>query len=385
MIENILKSYLKNLIYLSIIINLFTLSCKTVDTLYLNKKNHLLDNPIFFKENIEISLEITSLNHLIKNKDNLSEDEWTLYAIFFFQQNEISYAEYCFIEAVSQSNLMKSPYPLKLNNTLKYYLNLLFFYELLKINTDHKYLEKRNEYLKQYVDLIQNREDLAIVTIHEIRKRNFNKLEEDFVEQYYQLRENHTEPFLYEYILTHLQNHKIDNKNLKNYFKIMNQISNRTVKESLLQQLAYYFYYKKDYENYIGIYEKNQNVFKSKIDSSSNIFYVELLFIAYVDLYKKKFLPVPDDIYNKIIEIKYVNETTYRTFLEYYYLEKLLFSKSLDYKKIKIKQSCQEPSFFFFTCPYIYTIKEITIQKEIFGTYDIDKINQIKDFIINFY
>ncbi len=385
MIENILKSYLKNLIYLSIIFNLFTFSCKTIDTLYLNDKNHLLDNPIFFKENIEISMDITSLNHLIKNKDNLSEDQWTLYAIFFFQQNEISYAEYCFIEAISQSLKNHIPYPSDLNKTLKYYMNLLFFYELLNQNPDDEYFEKRNEYIKQYIVLIQNREDLAVKTIHEIRKRNFNELEEDFVEQYYWLRENHTDPFLYEYILTHLQNHKIQKKNLKNYFKIINQISTQTLKETLLQQLGYYFYYKKDFKNYIEIYEKNQNVFKSKIDSSSNIFYVELLFIAYVDLYKKKFLPVPDDIYNKIIEIKYVNETTYRTFLEYYYLEKLLFSKSLDYKKIKIKQSCKEPSFFFFTCPYIYTIKEITIQKEIFGTYDIDKINQIKDFIINFY
>ncbi len=384
MIENILKSFLRNLTYLSIIINLFFLHCKSTTPITENT-NQLYNHPIFFIDNVEVSIRYIPLNHLIKNQDHISEDEWTLHAIMFFQQNEISYAEYCFIEAISQSLKNHTPYPLELNKTLKYYLNLLFFYEFLKKTfSNENYSEKRNESLKQYIELIQNREDLAILTIHEIRKRNFSKLEEDFVDQYNQLKENHTERFIYEYILTHLQNHKIHSRNLDYYFKIIHQISSKSLKESLIQQLGYYFYYKKDFESYIKIYEKNQDLVKLKINSSGNIFYIEFLFHAYANLYKKKLIPIPEDIYNNIILLKYVNENTYKIFLEYYYFEKFLFSKHLDYKKIKIYQNCDESSILFFTCPYMYTLKELMFQKEIFGTYDTDKLNQIKDFIINF-
>ncbi len=383
MIETILKSYLKNLIYLSIIFKIFILNCKTTEKISLSEKNYILNHPIFFIENLNQYDNILSFKNLIKYKDSISDDQWTFHAIWFYHQNEIFYAEYCFIEAISHSNQTNSPYPLELNKTLKSYLNLLFFYELLKINHHDIFLEKRNESLKQYVDLIQNREDLALVTIQEIRKRNFSKLEQDFVDQFYRIRNIHSESFIYEYIITHIHNHKIYSKNLNDYFKIINQIKTSTIKESLLQQLGYYFYYKKDFEVYIKIYETHQNLLKSKIDSSSNIFYIENLFNAYVNLYKKNFQPVPEEIYNKIINQKYVNENTYRLFLEYYYEAKLLYSNDLDYKKIKIQPLCKETSIFFIMCPSLYLIKELTIQKEIFGTNDFDKINQIKEFIIN--
>lgn len=349
---------------------LFIVSCYSLQEKISIEKNYI----IFYSNTKEI--QPLPIRKLIQQSHSISPEEWTSYGVYYFNENEYSSAEYCFKMAVKLSDFSLPPEPLVLNEPLKYILNLIFFYEL----SEFFYKEEQKELIQQYINLIQNRSDLMIATLWEIRKRNFSNLEIEFAEGYYQKNKNKlTQEFIYEYIMTLIHNKKIHLKNLE----LINNIKNESLKQYLIEQTANYFF-NIDYKNYIELYNEVFKSYNNKIWDPTNIFYVENLFIAYYHLYKKNQISqIPPDIYKNLLKVKKVNVHTYQYFLDYYVNNLFLFSSYNDFLDLHIKSNCLNK--FDLLCDINTKLMEYKIQKQILGTYNINKLNELKKSLIQFY
>ncbi len=376
MIENIFKFYYRNLTYQNILKvllffvipgNLYSIPEKNISIFFIDEKNYIV-----YKNNF-IGINNTIIDYRY----------WNFAGIYYFLENDIEKSEYCFLKSLQNIDFNKIPDPLSLHEPLQVFLNIIFFYELVDNfrNINPIYKEKQNFYLEKYIDLIQNRWDLAIITIKEIRKRNLSNLEYRFANNFYKTKENHSETFLYEYILTLIHSHNFT----REHFSIIEKIQNQSLKKYIWEQIGVYYFYNNKYDDYIYLYENIKANLKSTIMNSNNIFYVENVFLAYYELYKnKKIHFIPEEIYKKILETKNVKPIIYKNFLNYFFENKLLFTDTWDHLQLKINKSCYS-LFIKYFCKYQNEIKEIQIQKEILGTNDLEKIKKIKKTIINFF
>ena len=341
----------------------------------------IIINDYLFFHNNNIKIIYKNFHDLKKiPASDLSSEEWNFYAIYYFYENELDYSEYCFEMALKSSDFSDQPEPLILNETLKNFLNLLFFYEISS-NNGLLNKDKQEMYLNQYIHLIQNRDDLIIITLQEIRKRNLSRLELNLSEKYFSLRKNRSlsENFIYEYLLTLIHNHRIELK----HYELVKNINNTSLKKYLIDQIANYFY-KYNQLNYIKFYEqleKDLLISKNDLEKPNHIYYYENLFIAYYKLYKQNQISqIPSNIIQNIEKIQYIRLETYHSYLDYYFNEVFLYSKE-DILKIHIKPDCN-PNIFDILCYYNTKLFEYKLQKEIFGTYDLKKLSSMKKSIL---
>jgi hypothetical protein len=336
----------------------------------------IINDYLFFRDN-NIKIYYKNFNDLKKlPASDLSSKEWNLYAIYYFYENELDYSEYCFEMALKNSDFSEQPEPLTLNEPLKNFLNLLFFYEVSS-NNGLLNKDKQEMYINQYIHLIQNRDDLMIVTLQEIRKRNLSRLELTLSEKYVSFRKDRrlSDNFLYEYLLTLIHNHRIELK----HYELVKNINNASLKKYLIDQITNYFY-KNNQLNYIKFYEqleKDLLISKNEIDKPNHVYYYENLFIAYYKLYKQNQISkIPSNIIQNIEKIQYIRLETYQSYLDYYFNEEFLYSKD-DVLKVHIKPECNL-NIFDILCFYNTKLIEYKLQKEIFGTYNLKKLSSIK-------
>ncbi|GIX41394.1 MAG: hypothetical protein KatS3mg129_1127 [Leptospiraceae bacterium] len=347
-----------------------------------NSNSKILKENYFFYYNNQIPIPELSYSQILKQKDSISSDVWAIFGIINFYENEYYDSEYCFLMAVKTSDFSLSPDPLHLNSTLKHFLNLIFFYELSSPYLNYA-KDKQKEFIKQYIYLIQNRDDLIITTLKEIRKRNLSNLEYILAEEFYQNKKDkiYSENFLYEYIITLIHNHKIKYTHLE----IVNSLKNDSLKQYLIEQIAQYFFIYNQ-EDYIKLYENFSKEIQIKyIKNPYSAFYLENLFFAYYNLYKKnKIKSIPESIIKNIISLRYVNSKTYYAYLDYYYSEKFLFYNQFELLTLHIKPQCIE-HFLNILCPINTKLQEYKIQKEILGTTNLKKIHFYKEHLLNFF
>lgn len=358
----------------------FLFYCKSYQT-----KNYYWNSIFFSENNYKIPELNVSFSNLLKNENLISPEEWNHYAIQFFYENEFSHSEYCFLKAIFLYHQQEEdPLPYTMNHTIRTFLNLLFFYELINIE---EYKSKSEKYLKDFIKLVENREDLVIVALQEIRKRNFSNLEYKLANSFYQHKEKHTDQFLYEYLLV-LQN---SNKLKRDSILLTEKIKESSLRNLIYEELGFFFNSKKNYKEFIYLYEylekKQPEFIKTKINDKYSNYYIENIFNQYYLFYLENFKnKIPKNIYKKILELKEVELYTYSNLLNYFKQEYFLFTKELPIEKINIKNNCKKKSELFYKmCSYENAIKKAYIQKKIFITVNWEELKKAKDFILNFY
>ncbi len=383
MTENILKYYLKNFSLRNIILipSLFFFAfCHSIQEKNQQIGAIVINDYVFFRDN-NLKIYYKNFPDLKKLRaSDLSSKEWNLYAIYYFYENELDYSEYCFEMALKSSDFSEQPEPLTLNEPLKYFLNLLLFYEISS-NNELLNKDKQEMYLNQYIHLIHNRDDLMVVSLQEIRKRNLSKLELTLSDKFFSFKKENrfSDVFLYEYLLTLIHNHRIEIK----HYELVKNLKNTSLKKYLIDQIANYFY-KYNQINYIKFYEqleKDLLINKNDLEKPNHVYYYENLFIAYYKLYKQNYISkIPSNIIQNIEKIKYIRLETYHSYLDYYFNEEFLYSND-NILKIHIKPDCNSNIFDIF-CSYNTKLMEYKFQKEIFGTYDLKKLSSMKKSIL---
>lgn len=354
--------------------------CKSFQT-----GNYYWNSIFYFENSFKIPQQNISFKNLLKKENLITPKEWNDYAIQFYYENEFYHSEYCFLKAISlYHQLEEEPLPYTINYTIQSFLNLLFFYELINLE---EYKSKSEKYLKDFIKLIENREDLVILALQEIRKRNFSNLEYKLANSFYQHKEKHTDQFLYEYLLA-LQN---SNKLNRDSILLTEKIKESSLRSLIYEELGFFFNSKKNYKEFIYLYEylekKQPEWIKIKINDIYSNFYIENIFNQYYLFYLENFKnKIPENIYKKTLELKELEYSTYSNLLSYFKQEYFLFSKELSLEKINIKNRCKkEIDLFYRMCNYENSIKKAYIQKKIFKTINWEELKKAKDFMIHFY
>ncbi|MFN3605162.1 MAG: hypothetical protein ACK4UJ_10670 [Leptonema sp. (in: bacteria)] len=350
------------------------------------QKNEFYLDSVFFSEVFyKIPKKNIDFKNILKREDKISPSEWNSYAIQFFYENEFSYAEYSFLKAITLFLISENqPEPYTLNNTIKSFLNLLFFYELTPYSDEFK--NNREENLKKIIKFLEKREDLAIASIWEARKRNLKNLEYKLANSFFLLKEEHTDEFYYEYFQVLNNSNKLTTTMLNTFEKIKNP----TIKFQIYEEWGYTTNIRNQYKEFIVLYEyleKNHKEFiKSKKKDPNSSFYLENIFNQYyLNYLQNKKNKISEEIYKEILYLKEINEITYINFLNYYKQEYFFFTKEDIITKIKIKNTCLKTNPLFDTiCKYQNEIKQYQIKKNIFKTHNSNDLKKVKEIIINF-
>ncbi|MCS7204263.1 MAG: hypothetical protein NZ853_01040 [Leptospiraceae bacterium] len=341
-------------------------------------------NSLFFhldsKEKFKIE-KAYSFDIIDRSKENLSLTDWNDCGIYFFYNREYYFSEFCFLMALEQSQSYE-PMPFELNDEIKLFLNLLFFYEQTH-NKNEKFQDKRNLTIKRFLNLIKNREDLIITSLKEVRKRNLPKLEVELAKEFYQTQQNVSDNFIAEYITSLITTRTFQSEDEA----LINKVQNRLLKDYLIEEIGRYYFFSKNYKSFVEFFESNRQILEKKKKNPSSIFYFERLFISYFELYKngsKK--EIPDEWYQEVRKASKLSKETYLKFLEYFHKKEFLFQNYASLREVLNKDYdyvCGV-KIFSFLCKSIYTLEKQKAIKEVFGSYDANEIQQYKELIFHY-